>query len=154
MNVKSDFLLRLLLQATRAMSASRAFRHCHHASCRLFKQLNGCQDILLVCFHNSAIHQHLIHYKVGLHRHTSLSITIRLESLIHLNALLRIIPCVCEHWRRLSPHSRLEEFGHTCSRLNIRSSSHTLLKYLSSVSTRQWMNSRMASSFCKLHTLC
>lgn len=36
----------------------------------------------------------------------------------------------------------------TISRLNIRSSSQTLLKYRSSVSTRQWMNSKVASSFC------
>lgn len=31
----------------------------------------------------------------------------------------------------------------------MRSSSHTLLKYLSKVSTRQWMNSKIASSFCE-----
>ena len=36
----------------------------------------------------------------------------------------------------------------TISRLNIRSNSQTLLKYRSSVSTRQWMNSKIASSFC------
>ena len=40
------------------------------------------------------------------------------------------------------------DLSRTISRLNMRSSSHTLLKYLSSVSTKQWMNSRIASSFC------
>ena len=94
LDMNTDFLLRLLLQANRAMGAFQAFRHCHPASRRLFKQLNGCQDVLLVCFHNSAIHQHLIHDKVGLHRHTCPSIILRPESLAHLDALLRIILCI------------------------------------------------------------
>ncbi len=41
----------------------------------------------------------------------------------------------------------------TISRLNMRSSSHTFEKNLSRVSTKQWMTSRMQSSFCNQQTL-
>jgi hypothetical protein len=140
------------------------------AASRCFlKQLDGCQHILLVGLNDCAIHQHFIQNVMCLSPEEHSICCFRLKG--QDTSAFRIVCNLCSTltgFEDLRPelqslvtdakrnaskagHDRKSADEHlTISILNMRSSSQTLLKNLSNVSTRQWINSRIASSFCKV----